>query len=459
LDRAGATAVIDTGTAALSQEANIGQAVTVQGTGFWQNTTSNGNFFVGDTVSVGTLNVTDAGSLTVGALFLGYSGNLGGQVNMNGNSTLTAGRGFYIGTNSASTLTLAGTSHLTSNFGGIIGALATVAIKDSAVAEITSSNLRVVGGAKTSVIDGTFKSKGTYIGGDIVVSGNGTWNGTTFSIGVGSDGTYDGGNGSVTLEDSATLMANTLRVGGTGGYTGTLNIASDKVKITATDGVTPTKFQNYGGGLGVVNFDHHGNFTLTNQITSTSIAINALSGVTTLTGANAFGRGTTVADGATLIANNATAFGTGSVTVAEGGTLAFGNGIDALTLGGADVTIHGLLNLGIGDTITGTGNLLLDGDMSLAFSNSAQLVSLNMNDFFSGFASTSFTGLHDITATDGAALYRGTLGAGGALSFQAVPEPSLIALLCSGGLAAGAFRLYRRRFSRATATVGGKECR
>ncbi len=226
----------------------------------------------------------------------------------------------------------------------------------------------------------------------------------------------------------------------------TLNILSDKVKITGSDGTTTVHIDD-AGSQGIVNFNHRGNLTFANVISGSNIAVNAVSGTTTLTGSNVHSS-TTVDSGAKLVAGNANALGsgTGGVLVNSGGILALGTDVHALTLGG-DLTIHGTLSLEVGDVITGSGALLLDGSLSIDASDIdlAALDKLNLNDFFSGFASKDYSDLDKIIASINGTLYQGTKGDDGSLTFESVPEPSAYFLLALG-LGTLWFTARRRKF-------------
>jgi hypothetical protein len=118
-----------------------------------------------------------------------------------------------------------------------------------------------------------------------------------------------------------------------------------------------------GAGVKTIEFDGPGNFNVTgiisNGATGNSITVGAISGIVTLTGANTYGGGTSVAG--TLFVNNTSGSGTGSgmVSVYNSGTL------------GGTGTIGGSVSIGNGATITGgttttVGTLTLLSNLSLS---------------------------------------------------------------------------------------------
>ena len=357
--------------------------------------------------------ILDSGSVTLRNFYMGYAAGDAGAMLISGSAVVTSSVA-YIGRNGNGTLTLS--DHATWTNSTMSNGGFNISYANSGTGIVNVTDYAVLQAAGSIYLGSTLTNVGHGI---LNVSGHGTVITTQLSL---------RNDAVVTLADNASLISGDSSNGllFLGANNATLNITGDKVKLTKTDG-TASNIQDT-GGTPTINFNHGGNLLFENRIDGTNITVNAVSGTTTLTGINAYTRGTTVSGGATLVASNETALGTGSVLVEVGGVLALGDGIDTLTLGNGDITIHGLLSLGLGDLLSGTGNLILDGGLLITGDN---LSGLNLNDFFSGFATTSFDGLN-ITATDGNQLYQGTLGAGGALTFETVPEPSTWALLGAG---------------------------
>ncbi|MDR1191143.1 MAG: PEP-CTERM sorting domain-containing protein [Verrucomicrobiales bacterium] len=290
------------------------------------------------------------------------------------------------------------------------------------------------------------------------------------------------GSAVLTLQDHAairTANAITLSSGGND----TLNIESDQAQITKLDGVTPAVILARGylnGASHTINFNHSGTLTFDNQLVERlleqaynedneyyypvasenanhTLALNAISGVTKLTAANAHSRGTTVSEGATLIVANKYALGVGDVTVEADGTLAleapafqaFGLGDEdgATFVIGGDLTVEtgGILQLAATDTLSVGGDLTFDGGLALTYGDFTELASLSLDDIFT-VSGESTLNISTITATDGVDTYIGTLSDGTLGDWQAqnIPEPSTWFLL-GVGLGGLTLLVIRRR--------------
>jgi hypothetical protein len=219
----------------------------------------------------------------------------------------------------------------------------------------------------------------------------------------------------------------------------------------------------------VIQFDGPGNFNVTgiisNGTTGNSITVGAIGGVVTLTGANTYSGGTSVAG--TLFVNNTSGSGTGSgmVSVYNSGTL------------GGTGTIAGSVSVGNGATITGgttttVGTLTLLSNLSLSvFEGGAATYLVNLSGSTSDLLAISgtlsivgnshlhFDGLVDNVTTYKLATYTGESGsfivdnlpAGYSLVYlpteldlvpTAIPEP---ATWLGGAIALGAIVLTQRR--------------
>jgi hypothetical protein len=375
--------------------------------------------------------IVSSGIVNINTVYLGQSSGNAGYLNVSGSATVNAAS-TGIGRSGLGILTIS--DHGTWTNSGLTGGNFVIGNANSGTGIINLTDYASLQTASTILLGNALTNTGHGI---LNISGNASVT-TQNSLILKTDAI-------VNMADSASITVNSngSQIFFSSNANATINITGDKVRLTNKFDNTAASFTGNGSGNNIVHFNHHGNLLFDNQLdASANLTVNAVSGTTTLTAANTYTKDTTVGTGATLIAANETALGTGSVVVDSGGVLAIGDGIDALNLGG-DVTIHGLLSLGRGDVLSGSGGLLLDGGLSIAISGPGDLDSLNLGDFFTGFASATYDGLN-ITATDGETLFQGTLSDDGTLTFQAVPEPSTWALL-GAGIGILLITLHRRK--------------
>ncbi|MDR1145849.1 MAG: PEP-CTERM sorting domain-containing protein [Verrucomicrobiales bacterium] len=402
-----------------------------------------------------------------------------------GASMLIQGDAFHLVTNAVSV-----------PIGNTAGSVATLTLAESGSLKATPSiyiaSVANSAGIVTVKDNARIDAKNFYVNyhtgtGTLLVSGSGLITTTAvFSFGGLNNGA-NFGTATTTLQDHAAIRADGQVFFGSG--TNILNIESDQVKITKLDGSTPAVILGVGNlSRGTprhdINFNHSGTLTFDNQIiegtyeavwfednetyrqelvanSNNSIAIHAISGVTKLTATNIYSRGTTVSDGATLIAAHKYALGVGDVTIEADSTLklaldapaiqtfsSLSEDGDTFVIGG-DLTVHGLLSLGLGDTVDIGGSLLLDGGLEIRFTDSADLDALtSLDSIFTVSGDTDLTGLGNITATDGVETYTTTFtenGTLGAWETQPIPEPSTWFLLGAGLGGLALFVIRRRR--------------
>lgn len=247
--------------------------------------------------------------------------------NITNNAATTA---FEIGSENGLTATLTSTGTITASASGV--PLFFIGVPTTAPLTLSAANLAASAGgilefgrSETEVneeltglsVSGTTTVSGT--GADLSVSVlNSTGSGNSYTLGLLSIGT----GGTVALNDSFTPTANTANASVTGitGTGGTIEAtglngngeAAENAILTigvaaSTSDATSAVFKDSGAG--------------TNTFASTLAIVvnNASTGTQTFSGASTYSGGTTVSGG-TLVSDNATALGTGAVTM-NGGTL------------------------------------------------------------------------------------------------------------------------------------------
>jgi autotransporter-associated beta strand protein len=314
---------------------------------------ANNTYTGGTTVSAGTLLLGTTGAAGSGAITLGDA-NIGSAnasllwsptanvqtlsnaitVSANGTGTATIGTTINSYTNQTfsgalslnrATTLQAGTSDRT-NFNGVIsGNVGTLTL---ASADATTRRIVFAGG-----------SANTYTG-DTVVSAN-----TTLQLGViGTARNYLSDSGSVTVNG-------TLNLSYTSGGTETINALNGTGSVGINAGVTNRLIIGSANGSGAFSGVISGGANM--AITKSGTGTQTFSGANTYTGG-------TIVNGGTLTAGHNTAFGTGSVTVNNTGTLNSGTGrtlANTFTinsggaLGGA-ATFTGSVTINSGATLT-----------------------------------------------------------------------------------------------------------
>jgi outer membrane autotransporter protein len=200
------------------------------------------------------------------------------------------------------------------NFGAIIGAA-------------DSTGVALVSGAGSSwIING-----GLFVGGA-----------TALGVGPGTGTITIANGGAIRASEGVTLAADA-------GSFGTLNLGAAAGSPAVAPGTLDTPTVTFGNGTGVVNFNH----TAADYVFAAAIsgpgAVNQIAGTTILTGNSTYTNATTISGGvlrvngslgntAVTVGHGGKLGGTGSiagpVAVAAGGTIAPGNSIGTLTLGG-----------------------------------------------------------------------------------------------------------------------------
>lgn len=371
---------------------------------FWNGSTASPDGTVNGgsgTWSTGGQNWTDATGTLPGpmqpqpgfALFQGNAGtvtvdNTPGQVTVTGMQFQTTG---YVVTGGAIALAdPSGTAIIRVGDGSLAGA-STVAQIDAALIGTDSLTKTDYGTLKLGGINGytglTTISQGTLTlvgAGDISASSGLVADGTFDISGVSGAGatlqTLTGtgavvlGDKTLTLADAAgTFFGNMTGTGGliiaggtqiltgTNSYTGGTVIASGTLQIG--DGGASGAIQGDVTDNGTLVVNLSSDLTLAGAISGTGTVVQMGSGSTTLSGASSYGGGTTVSAG-TLVLGSSTAAGTGPISLADGTTLGFVDGISVAN----PLVVAGAVTLALesgsateSGTITGSGALVFSG--------------------------------------------------------------------------------------------------
>ncbi|WP_246132725.1 autotransporter outer membrane beta-barrel domain-containing protein [Devosia ginsengisoli] len=263
------------------------------------------------------------------------------------------------------------------------GAAWTVA-EQFTVGLVAQGVLRIEDGASLTSNQGYV---GANAGGDgnVTVTGGASWEITSFNLNLGNYGV-----GEMTIEDGARVYANsgvdlgisdvtasgTLNVLGTPGARGVLETSGFQggigtANVTLDGGIVraiydnTNFFSNYGAqqvtldaGGGIIDTNGH-DIGIAPVMTGTGSLTKEGLGTLTLTGANTYGGGTTIAAGTLQLGNGGTS---GSIlgNVANSGVLAF-NRSDAVTFGGTVSGTGGVWQVGTGQTTLSANSAALSG--------------------------------------------------------------------------------------------------
>ena len=285
----------------------------------------------------------DGGNYSSGSIVIPVGKGLG---EVSGASTVTAANATTITTIAGGTVTLNGSGN---GIGTLSGGTLNVKAA-STITTLTSGTLSVDSGVDAEVKSGTSNAKITGAG-SLLKSGNGKLtlsNATSDYTGATKVAAGElevtsvaalGSTSGVTLGTASSSTAATFNYSGSAG-TITSNITA---LSTSTSGNT---VQNTGSGLltlgGTLTKDGtvltlaggSNGIKVTGQIAGSSANSDLVvsSGVVTVSSSNSYNGPTFVQAGATLIADNASATGTGIVNVANGATLQVGTAANILTL-------------------------------------------------------------------------------------------------------------------------------
>lgn len=358
-----------------SLSSGIGSAIVAGGT--WNNSTV---LRIGSS-GTGSLTVEDGLVSSSSIIRIGYSESGHGTVLVTGGTLTSTNAGMDVGLSGTGSLTIEG-GLVSTNTGVVIGNHAT----SNGTALVTGGTLSSgtdlwVGyhGSGSLTIGGGLVSNDTgYIGfdagahGAVLISG-GVWENSAGLV-VGEDGT-----GTLTVSGTGVVQvaagSGTLTLAKNAGSSGTLTIG----KGTSLEAV-----EIFGGdGTAVVNVQHSGTQTFSQQLTG-SLAVNKNgSGTTILEGSNTYSGTTTVIQG--ILSASGQAFSAdSSVSLYNAATLDLGDadqtiggltGNGTVALGSQNLTVNATADGVYSGVIQGTGGLLKEGGGEWELQNSTSTYS------------------------------------------------------------------------------------
>ena len=179
----------------------------------------------------------------------------------------------------------------------------------------------------------------------------------------------------------------TLTLTGTNSYTGGTIINGGTLQL-GNGGTSGSVLGNIIDN-GILAFNRSDSFAFPGVISGSGIVRQNGTGTLTLTGANTYGGGTTIAEG-TMLTQNASALGTGPVTFGNGTTLAVENLLNVngnwtvspgtANVSGGTVQTFGDFNLGGGGTLIANANFNIPGTANINSSGFVVNSTFTVND-------------------------------------------------------------------------------
>lgn len=310
---------------------------------------------LGRNSSEGSLNVSGSGSLfTTKQLQIGADASGSGTVNVSDSGQLAAGSRIQVGRSGNGTLNIGDNP-------------ATGAVETGGAASSTLLTVGVFAGSTGTV-------NVTSAGGLNLLGSDGGGNGALLQVGREGTGVVNVSGGTVLIDDQGTSTANPsgILLGGTGTGTqgiadGTLNIGAGGT-VTALNGIT----QVGRDAAGTLNITGGGVLDAANQTVSAVGRKTGATGAATVSGAGStWNAGQNLFIGTDVDFGTQTAIGnggTGTVTVAAGGTINSGNIVvdGGGTLTGSGGTINGnvtIQNGGLFAPGSSPGTMIINGDL------------------------------------------------------------------------------------------------
>jgi T5SS/PEP-CTERM-associated repeat protein len=363
INRAGSGIALVTTSGATARSLTLGQSAGDSGTvaiGAGGLLTTIGGAIIG-LGGTGTVNLTNGGTLTDGAGFVGNLPGSQGTVTVSGaGSTWTNTGTLVVGGLGTGTLTIQDGGAVNSGGGGSVGLSAgstgTVTVSGAGSTWNNSPggglNIGSFGTGTLTVANGGMVINNTAFAanigngagsqGTVTVTGAGsTWSNSS-GVNIGNLGT-----GTLTIADSG-IVTGPIVIATNAGAVGTLNIGAGGAPGIVNGNISG------GSGAAIVNFNHNDPNFVFSSVMSGNLAVNQIgSGATTLTGINTYTGPTTVNAGS-LIVNGSTALS--SLTTVNSGAALLGSG----TVGSTVINAGGFLvpgPPGVPGTMTVAGNL------------------------------------------------------------------------------------------------------
>lgn len=430
----GGTATID-GDTAIGDFAGSTGSATVTGSGSSLDTQ---NLYVGKTGS-GTLTISDGGTASTRYAYIGYDSGSTGSVTITGpnSSWTTNSTDLYVGLYGTGTLLIEDGADVLSDSGSI------------GYGSISEGTVTVTGSGSTWDIDGSYLDIGVdgtgtlavadgavvtttgyiYVGhytsseGTVTVTGDGSQLSTDLNVSVGFRGT-----GTLTVADGATVTAGsgsrTVAIATLSGSTGTLNIGAAAGATAVAAGMIEAATIAFGSGTGSLVFNHTDDDYQFDAAIVGGGTLEAYSGTSILTGDLTAFTGDTEIHGGTLsfnstysgaisVLNGGTLGGNGTlsnVTLSSGATVAPGNSIGTLNIGGDLDFVSGTtyaVEVNDAGSVAGTNNDLLHATGTVTIDSGATVAVSADNGTDNGSTYVSGTTYTILTADAGVS---GTFG-------------------------------------------------
>jgi len=345
----GATGVV--GASAGSQ----GAVVVTGGGSAW---TSNGGLTIGD-AGAGSLTIENGGVVQSAFALGAFQGSGTSTIRVSGSGSRWTTGGFLSLLSGTSTMTVdqagqvrGGSIVIGENAGAqaaaVVSGPGSTLASDSTfeVARAGTGTLTVSGGATLTSAQGFVGRVAGGVGNAVVTGAGSSWVNTGPDLTVGN-----GGTGTLTISEGATVSAPATYLAFFPGSVGTLNLGGATANAPAAPGLLDTPSVALGDGTATINFNHTSSgYAFAPRLQGTG-NVNALAGTTILLADNSYVGATTIAPPATLQLGNGGTAGGITGDVANNGTLVFDRS--------NAITYSGLISGGGRVVQQGTGTLTL----------------------------------------------------------------------------------------------------
>lgn len=314
-----------------------GAAVVTGGGSAW---TTSGGLTIGN-AGAGSLTVENGGVVQSGFALGAFQGSGSAAIRVSGSGSRWTTTGFVSLLSGASTMTIdqaglvrGGSVVIGENAGAqaaaVVSGPGSTLASDSTfeVARSGTGSLTVSGGATVTSAQGFVGRVAGGVGSAVVTGAGSSWVNTGPDLTVGN-----GGTGTLTISEGATVSAPATYVAFFPGSVGVLNIGGATGDAPAAPGRLDTPTVALGDGTATINFNHTSSGYEFAPLMNGTGTVNALAGTTILMADNNYAGATTIAAPATLQLGNGGTTGSFIGDVANNGTLVF-NRSDVLTFDG-----------------------------------------------------------------------------------------------------------------------------